>query len=303
MEKNKTVSGLKKQLAAAIAMVLVAAISLGTSTYAWFVNNTKVTAESVNVTAKAANTLLISEQGQNTWKTLLPLTDTLNELVPVSTIGSDGTDLTFVKDNAWTTDATDKMSYASGFEAATANTDYYTTTFDIKGSVAGSKLYLDKETTFTMATKDGTATLYDNSVLKTLRLGIVIDGKTYIYQIDGTNLTSNYDTSISSTDAVDGIKKAINSTGASADINMDNGNATSGVTVLPLATTPANNTKFVEETNDADLLYTFVNSGDVVTVKAYIWMEGCDYDCNSAVVASITAQKVIAKLGFAVANA
>ena len=304
MEKNKTVSGLKKQLAAAIAMVLVAAISLGTSTYAWFVNNTKVTAESVNVTAKAANTLLISEHDQNAWKTLLPLTDTLENLVPVSTIGSDGTDLTFVKDNAWTTDATDKMSYASGFEAATANTDYYTTTFDIKGSVAGSKLYLDKETTFKMATKDGTAILYDDSVLKTLRLGIVIDGKTYIYQIDGTNLTSSYDTSISSTDAVDGIKKAINSTGASENINIDNANATtSGVTVLPLATTPANETTFVTETNDADLLYTFANSGDVVTVKAYIWMEGCDYDCNSAVVASITAQKVIAKFGFAVANA
>lgn len=304
MEKNKTVSGLKKQLAAAIATVLVAAISLGTSTYAWFVNNTKVTAESVNVTAKAANTLLISEQGQNAWKTLLPLTDTLNELVPVSTIGSDGTDLTFVKDNAWRNDATDNMSYASGFEAATANTDYYTTTFDIKGSVAGSKLYLDKETTFTMAAKDATGTLYDNSVLKTLRLGIVIDGKTYIYQIDGTNLTSSYDTSISSTDTVDGIKKAINSTGASENINIDNANATtSGVTVLPLATTPANETTFVTETNDADLLYTFANSGDVVTVKAYIWMEGCDYDCNSAVVASITAQKVIAKLGFAVANA
>ena len=306
MEKNKTVSGLKKQLVAAIAMVLVAAISLGTSTYAWFVNNTKVTADNVKVTAKAANTLLISEQGQNAWKTLLPLTDTLNELVPVSTIGKDGTgaDLTFVKDSAWATDAADNMSYASSFETATANTDYYTTTFDIKGSVAGSKLYLDKETTFTMATKDGTATLYDDSVLKTLRLGIVIDGKTYIYQIDGTNLTSSYDTSINKATEVDGIKKAIKSDGTSAEINIDNANTTtSGVNVLPLATTPANETTFVTETNDADLLYTFANSGDVVTVKAYIWMEGCDYDCNSAVVASITAQKVIAKLGFAVANA
>lgn len=35
---------LKKQLGAAIAMVLVAAIALGAATFAWFVNNNAVTA-------------------------------------------------------------------------------------------------------------------------------------------------------------------------------------------------------------------------------------------------------------------
>lgn len=47
---------LKKQMGAAIAMVLVAAVALGSATFAWFVNNTKVKAESVNVAAKSANT-------------------------------------------------------------------------------------------------------------------------------------------------------------------------------------------------------------------------------------------------------
>ena len=42
---------LKKQLMAAIAMVLVAAVALGSSTYAWFANNTKVTAEGMSITA------------------------------------------------------------------------------------------------------------------------------------------------------------------------------------------------------------------------------------------------------------
>ena len=36
---------------AAIAMVLVAAVSLGSSTYAWFASNNKVTAEGMNITA------------------------------------------------------------------------------------------------------------------------------------------------------------------------------------------------------------------------------------------------------------
>lgn len=42
---------LKKQLIAAIAMVMVAALALGSSTYAWFANNTKVTAEGMSIKA------------------------------------------------------------------------------------------------------------------------------------------------------------------------------------------------------------------------------------------------------------
>ena len=47
------VKALKKQLMAAIAMVLVAAIALGSSTYAWFVSNNKVTADVGNITAQS----------------------------------------------------------------------------------------------------------------------------------------------------------------------------------------------------------------------------------------------------------
>ena len=52
MTETKSVKALKKQLAAAIAMVCVAAVALGSSTYAWFVNNTQVTATDVTVTAQ-----------------------------------------------------------------------------------------------------------------------------------------------------------------------------------------------------------------------------------------------------------
>ena len=273
-------------------MVLVASIALGSLTYAWFVNNTKVTVEQVAVTAKAAQTLLISEKDAADWKTVLPRTDDLTQIVPVSTIGSDGVALTFVKDNAWTMDSSNNKDYASGFTPATAGTDYYTTTFDIKCSVAGTKLYLDDETTFEMNGTD------DEDVLATLRLGLVVDGKTYIYQINGTPLSSAYDTSLNAATEVNGIAKAINSSGGAEDINVDN--ASGGVGVLPLATAPTSGTAFVTATNSADLLYTFANADDVVNITAYIWMEGCDYDCNSAMVSTITAQKVLANLGFAV---
>ena len=47
-----TVKSLKKQLMAAIAMVLVATIALGSSTYAWFAANNKVTANGMSITVQ-----------------------------------------------------------------------------------------------------------------------------------------------------------------------------------------------------------------------------------------------------------
>ena len=53
MKETKGVKTLKKQLAAAIAMVCVAAIALGSSTYAWFVTNNKVDATTTNISAQS----------------------------------------------------------------------------------------------------------------------------------------------------------------------------------------------------------------------------------------------------------
>ena len=53
MNETKSVKALKKQLAAAIAMVCVAAVALGSSTYAWFVSNNQVTADVGNITAQS----------------------------------------------------------------------------------------------------------------------------------------------------------------------------------------------------------------------------------------------------------
>ena len=57
---------IKRQLLAAIAMVLVAAIALGSSTYAWFAANTSVTATGANVTAQTPTTILISKTNATT---------------------------------------------------------------------------------------------------------------------------------------------------------------------------------------------------------------------------------------------
>ena len=53
MTETISVKALKKQLAAAIAMVCVAAVALGSSTYAWFVSNNTVDATVSSISAQS----------------------------------------------------------------------------------------------------------------------------------------------------------------------------------------------------------------------------------------------------------
>lgn len=325
------VKQLRKQLMAAIAMVVVAAVALSSATYAWFVNNTKVTAESVTVTAQAANNLLITHGNGTTdpiaWGTTATMGSfTTTNFKPVSTVGaatqnSSTKELSFFKDENWTTDSGDSGKYnASSFVAATAGTEYYKDTLTLKASQV-SKLYLDTDTVFKAF--DGTTNTEDtdssNLTNKTLRLGLVVKGTgsnsydgVYIYQIDPTqNSTgSTYNTTVSTMSA-NGIVKGISAADAAANITGKNVDNTNGVTKFIASETVANNalatapasTAMVETLNAADVLYQFTGADDTVTIDVYVWMEGCDYDCNSTVVKAITEQKITATLGFCVGAA
>lgn len=61
MDNSNSVKALKKQLAAAIAMVMVSAIALSSSTYAWFASNRVVTATDMKVTATTSGSLVITK--------------------------------------------------------------------------------------------------------------------------------------------------------------------------------------------------------------------------------------------------
>lgn len=54
---------LKKQMGAAIAMVLVAAVALGSATFAWFVTNSKVDATTTNIAAQSNAAFMTIKQG------------------------------------------------------------------------------------------------------------------------------------------------------------------------------------------------------------------------------------------------
>ena len=62
MNETKSVKALKKQMAAAIAMVCVAAIALGSSTYAWFVSNNSVQATTTDISAQSNSAYLVIQE-------------------------------------------------------------------------------------------------------------------------------------------------------------------------------------------------------------------------------------------------
>ena len=62
MENAKSVKALKKQLVAAIAMVLVAAVALASSTYAWFVSNNSVKGTTTNISAQSNSAYLVIDK-------------------------------------------------------------------------------------------------------------------------------------------------------------------------------------------------------------------------------------------------
>ena len=329
MNETKSVKALKKQLAAAIAMVLVAAVALGSSTYAWFVSNTQVKAQTATVSATTVNTLLISKAGQNQWGTVYTFnTGNLATLAPVSTtaagnLGGDGKTIAFFKDTGWAADAVSgKVSQynANKFGAATANTDYFVESFDIKASKGGLKLYLDDASAITQTA---------GSLDKALRIALVVKGTgssatdgVYLYQANNTQGTAEtasfYNTTLSGL-GCDGITKAIKAatTGATAvegetdtitaaNVTLSGAPGTNTIKNFndSLATKATDTNSLITTVGDADLLYTFENPEDTVNITLYIWMEGCDYDCNAAMISKLTtaANQFTAALSFGAAE-
>ena len=70
MKETKSVKALKKQLGAAIAMVCVAAVALGSSTYAWFVSNNRVTATTSTISAQSNAAFMYIRDEKETSKDL-----------------------------------------------------------------------------------------------------------------------------------------------------------------------------------------------------------------------------------------
>lgn len=274
---------LKKQLGAAIAMVLVAAIALGAATFAWFVNNNAVTATGVDVsTSSSVPNLYITSTGKTTNGMTAAETNP-TKLFPVSTNDANA----FYETLHWTTGTSDNAvadEYQNALVHETGKTVYADYTFDLGVTNGKMNVYFDSGMATTLAANAqmGTAGRF------AIKFG---DGGWKLFKVTGTATGNGYYTDSAATGdddywvtgAGDATKVQAAAYASFADyagnIN-DKGQAVPGKN--PLTT--------LDSTN-AD------NHGKV-TVTVRVWYEGCDKDCVSENAAAGIKNAIKGNLGF-----
>lgn len=264
---------LKKQLGAAIAMVLVAAIALGAATFAWFVNNNAVTATGVDVsTSSSVPNLYITDAGKTTDAMTHVGGPNKLKLLPVST--SNGED--FYDTKHWvsaeaTSQNASKHQYANEYKTAEATADAvvydeYTFTLGVKNG--SMNVYFDSTagtTNLTPGASMGTAgrfaIKFGNGAWKLFKIDGKATGQGYYTDKIAENATAG-DFAVGATGSDPKVIKAAPITysaiGSFAGAIDDKGQASANQGATALAT---------------------ISGETTVTVR--VWYEGCDPDCVS----------------------
>ena len=158
MNEKKSVNSLKRQMTAAIAMVLVAGIALASATYAWFVSNNKVDATTTNISAQSNSAYLVIDTKKTTKDSISSVSagDTVTPLYPAKIEKSSGNAL-------W------KSAYADKANAATMKAGTEFTIDDGTAEKAVSAGYAVKNTFYI-----GTGT-YDGEFTNLHITGVTVD--------------------------------------------------------------------------------------------------------------------------------
>lgn len=249
MNDSKSVKALKKQMGAAIAMVCVAAIALGSSTYAWFVSNNNVKATTTNISAQSNSAYLVIDT-KTTSKT--------------STSATTATDTTAVKlYPAQVVNGTESYKFESAYAAAADNA-------------------LEKAATrFTVGTNGTAEEAVDNSYAHkdTFYIGTGgYDGSFTKLKVEGVTVSAK------NTDKAD-LVNAMRVLVVCGDrwTVWENGKEVTSVATLKTDGTATENTtltaKYTDATNKA--IAASVSKGNDVTVDVYVFYDGADGEVNS----------------------
>lgn len=164
-----------KKLIPAFCMLLISAVLMGTSTFAWFSMNTSVTATGMQVKAATSQNLVISNTENGTFGTTAAA-DTAAQASMFPATSADG--VAFAKNKkpskAYNDSAIDNLSTTDLETVEATNTTYvFTDTFYIKSEGSDfASLYINN-ITVTNAT---------DNLAKSLRVAVKLDnGTTYIY--------------------------------------------------------------------------------------------------------------------------
>ena len=187
-----TVKSLKKQLAAAIAMVCVAAVALGSSTYAWFVSNNTVTATTASISAQSnAPFLVISNDAITDSTTDTAVTTEVSNatLFPVQMVEANADATTFKWESAYAA-ASDASTEKASTRFVVQSTDwpkyYVKQTFHV-GTNGTTKGQFKNLRVSAVSVTPGAAT--DNELQEALRVMVVCGAEVAIYDKSGTLVT------------------------------------------------------------------------------------------------------------------
>lgn len=316
MSKKK--SKRRADVKSSILVLLLIAILLIASTYAWFTANKTVTISTLDVNVQAANGLQISADGSN-WKAILKNTDidptTVSttyagntnqipvEMQPVSTAGVVDTKTGFMN-----------MYYGTVASDETANGFALTTTkeTDTKGTTGkyiAFDIFLraDKDTTLTLTDKSG-VTPKDGSddlgLQNSARVAFIKEGHTADTSAQASTVQAltgdftkyiwepNYDVH-----TTNGVTNALNTYGITTSV----GPGAAAVTyygVKDIITTPialaktygstADAAYFTQMTPDYKTPATMTNTAifslekGITKMRIYMWVEGQDVDCENS---------------------
>lgn len=164
-----------RKLIPAFCMLLISAMLMGTSTFAWFSMNNKVTATGMQVQAKAETGIVISNSSKSAWADTATASSASAQLFPTST--ADG--VTWYHNSSKNADnATD---YAGNFETVStenAQNYYLANKFYIRSA---SNAELAKDLYVSKVTITAPETANSANLNKAVRVLVKVGGSTFIY--------------------------------------------------------------------------------------------------------------------------
>lgn len=271
---------LKKQLGAAIAMVLVAAIALGAATFAWFVNNNAVTATGAKVsTSSSVPNLYIKNTGMTT-DIMNPAGSNPTELYPVSTNDAKA----FYETLHWTTGAGDHAvadKYQNAIARETDKTVYTDYTFGLGVTNGSMDVYFDSGAATTLAANANMGTAG--------RFAISFDGGATwkLFKVPGTATDQGYYTDKAATTEND---YWVTGVGGADKV--------SAAAYLKIADYSGSINGQGQAVKGTSKLTTISSDDGLVTVTVRVWYEGCDKDCVSENAGAGIGDAITGNLGF-----
>ncbi len=280
------------KLIPALCMLLISAVLVGTSTYAWFSMNTQVTATGMKVKAVAEDGILISNADKTSWTNSADAKVTTASLVPTSTAGT--------KTPAWAHNTSPNADDAN----ANAASGYEDLSIKWTNSTSGEGFVdLDGGTANSKDTNEKVYVLLNEFYIKSSGSVLTL-GSEATYK----DLYIN-DVTVTSDDAflkIDNALRVLVVVGNSAYIYapvIDEASATTTMSYNFKATTPVSalNAKAAAGYDKPTSTTTIGNTNETaVKAEVYIYFEGEDANCKSTNISGVSTDNLSVVVNFGI---